>query len=1141
MLALASALQLVLPPESASATSPPPPAAQAWGENGEGQSGIGVEPWSTTPVLVASGQRSADDSFVQVSVGEASACGVTRSGNAYCWGRGRSGALGNGSEEESSTPVLVAQGARQADDTFISVSVGDAFACGLSGRGKAFCWGENGWGQLGSGNQTNSTTPVAVSGSWVFKTLDVGEVNACGIVTQGVVVCWGWNDYGQFGQNANYLSAYPNPWIVTNGLVSVVVGKQQVCGLSDVGVASCWGSGSSGELGNPAAQSPTGPIAVAGSLRFTLLTAGDGVTCGIATDDSAYCWGANSYGQLGTGNNVQASSPTRVVSNGELNGQAVTAVSAYSGSTCATTASGKAACWGDNLWGQVGNGTQVNVNAPAAVLQGAQGPASPWSQVSAGYNVTCGLSAGEAYCWGRREYGRLGNGTSTTVPSPMPMTSGDMPASDSLVVVDGGSLASCGIGMSGWVYCWGAGYAGALGNGTLATAYAPKAISPGSIPPGSQFASVSAGAQFACAQSTGGSLYCWGTNMAGQLGNGSMTSSLVPTTVDRGAKPIDDTWAAVAVGGEFACAISSSRRLFCWGSDYFGQLGNGVTSGPFSTPQSVTVPGPWKAIATGAHHACAIAIDDSTYCWGWNGAGQLGIGSNTNADQPTMINSTNLSAGEVFRSLAASDSNTCGVTSSARIFCWGANNYGQLGTGSGGGSTVPVLIATPGGVSPAPQYVSVTSGYESACALATSGTAYCWGANYYGQLGDGTYTSRSTPAAASGGPYRAVAAGSYVVNAINVTAPSPPTLTSSTVTQTSATISFAAGDDGGSTITNYQYSLNGGGWTELAPLDVTSPVTITGLTPGTTYGVQLRAVNGLGAGAASNVLSVTTMPIPPTPPAPVTPPGVPVGVAATPGDRSVTLTWSPPAASGVPPASGYQVESTEPGATCTTATTGCSVTGLINGREYAFRVRAISYSAVGAWSAWTAKVTPVGVPSAPSSVVAVAGDGSALVSWQVPGDDGGSPIVNYTVRSSPGDASCTATTRSCEVSGLTNGVTYTFTVVATNAVGSSAASAPSDAVTPERRVEPSILISGSRSLRASGDRVTIIGVTTGLIGSEAQAWVKASGRRDFSRRGEPVVISETERFRWTGTIRRAVQVYFASGDVRSNKITLPRR
>ena len=1149
-----------------------PPAAAAvplgagWGSNSSGQIGTGEEPWAKSPVLVAEGERSPDDPLIQVSAGSYSSCGVTQTGKAYCWGDGTLGALGNGTNAVATTPVLVAQGARQGDDTFVSVSVGGNFACGLSGRSEVYCWGWNNYGQLGSGNDLTSTVPVRVAGPVEFRSVTAGQENGCGIAADDSVYCWGANRYGQLGTGSSG-SPVSTPTRISGGemppdfaAVAVSIGFTHACAVGSTGTAYCWGSNSHGQLGNGLwSFSASAPVAVTGSLSFRGIATGDSATCGVTIDDSAYCWGSGRSGQLGIGSPgpFSQTSPAQVVTAGVLAGQRIDGVALYGSTTCAVTTSGRAVCWGSNSDGQVGDGTRTTAFVPTSVISGEKWPeATPWLQISAGNDWTCAVAGGEAYCWGYRAKGALGNGTTLFLTNPAEMARGAMEPNETLSQISAGEATACGVGTSRRIYCWGTGDGGQLGNGTTGSAYAPVAILPGESPSDNTFAEVSIRTGTACARSIGGGLFCWGSNHNGQLGNGFQTASTTPVKVLDGGKPIDDTWASVATGAAFTCALASDDSAYCWGSNQFGQVGNAGVSNDYLTPQPITPAGPWKQVSAGNIHACALSGDDSAYCWGYNGNGELGDGTRTLRKQPTLVDRANLQSGESFTSLAPGEIHSCGLTSLGRILCWGGNDSGQLGNGSTVPSTIPIATA-PAGIGAGVTYAAVTTSRNFSCGLATTGTAYCWGTNDYGQLGDGTFTQRLVPTEVTGpGPVRfsAISAGSTSVMGIQVApdVPSAPTLTSATTTTSTARISFTAGANGGSVVTNYEYSLDGGPWVALSPPDKSSPVTINGLTAGTTYSVSLRAVNGAGPGGPSAPLSVTTQgtapsptpaPPAPTPPAPmpITPPGAPTDVVATPGDRTATVTWSPPMGPGSATALTYQVESTDPGVTCTSTITTCTVTGLVNGREYSFRVRAASDGTAGAWSEWSAKVRPVGVPSAPTRVLAVPGDDTALVSWQAPTDDGGSPILGYTVRATPGQASCTVLALSCAMTGLTNGTTYTFTVVATNGVGPSLASAPSNAVTPERRVQPSIVITGSRADRTPRERVAIMGVTTGLIGTEAQAWVKPQGRATFAARGEPIVIGETERFRWTGNIRRAAQVYFTAGDVRSNKITLPRR
>ena len=268
-------------------------------------------------------------------------------------------------------------------------------------------------------------------------------------------------------------------------------------------------------------------------------------------------------------------------------------------------------------------------------------------------------------------------------------------------------------------------------------------------------------------------------------------------------------------------------------------------------------------------------------------------------------------------------------------------------------------------------------------------------------------------------------------------APAAPTSLDATPGNGTASISFTEGQDGLSTITNHQYTLDDSTWTALSPAATSGPITIPGLTNGTAYSIKLRAVNGVGVGAASSAVTVT----------PRTVPGAPTAAAATAGDAQASLSWTAPTDDGGDPITGYTATADPGGASCTSATTSCSVTGLANGTAYTFTVTATNGAGASIASASTAAVTPRTVPDAPGGVTATGGNTQATVSWSVPGN-GGDPITSYTATADPGGASCTTAGTSCTITGLTNGQAYTFTVTATNGVGTGPTSTPSASVTP---------------------------------------------------------------------------------------------
>ncbi|GIO14823.1 hypothetical protein J19TS2_43780 [Cohnella xylanilytica] len=282
------------------------------------------------------------------------------------------------------------------------------------------------------------------------------------------------------------------------------------------------------------------------------------------------------------------------------------------------------------------------------------------------------------------------------------------------------------------------------------------------------------------------------------------------------------------------------------------------------------------------------------------------------------------------------------------------------------------------------------------------------------------------------------------VTVIVGTLPGAPTDVTAVAGDGEATVSFTPpASDGGSAITGYTVTSSPGGFTASG---TSSPIKVTGLTNGTSYTFAVTATNGIGTGAASAPSNSVT------PKAPATVPGAPTDVMAVAGDGEAMISFTPPASDGGSAITGYTVTSSPDGLTATGTSTSIKVTGLTNGTPYTFTVTATNGVGTGAASAPSNSVTPMApatVPGAPTDVTAAAGDGEATISFTPPASDGGRTITGYTVTSSPGGFTGTGTSSPIKVTGLTNGTSYTFTVTATNGVGTGAASAPSNSVTPK--------------------------------------------------------------------------------------------
>jgi len=349
-------------------------------------------------------------------------------------------------------------------------------------------------------------------------------------------------------------------------------------------------------------------------------------------------------------------------------GQALAAtpsVSAGGTHTCAVLSIGSVQCWGDNDFGQLGNGSYTGSRVPTPV----SGLANA-TTVSLGYYHACAvLGGGTVQCWGAGE--TLGNGTTTG--SNVPVTVSGIANATS---VSAGQSHTCALLTSGGVRCWGDNSYGQLGNGSYNYGNVPVTVS--GI---SNAIAVSAGQFHTCALLIGGAIQCWGYNRSGRLGNGNTTDSKVPVTVSGIASAT-----AVSAGGSRTCAVLSSGEVRCWGDNGFGQLGNGShTGGIFSVAVSGIASA--TSVSVGQNHSCSVLGGGGIQCWGGND-GQLGNGSKTSSNVPVAVtgvaNATVVSAGA---------SHTCAVLGSGTVQCWGVSGYfNRLGDGSTSDSTIPVQV-----------------------------------------------------------------------------------------------------------------------------------------------------------------------------------------------------------------------------------------------------------------------------------------------------------------------------------------------------------------------------------------------------------------------------------------------------------------
>ena len=335
------------------------------------------------------------------------------------------------------------------------VTTGTFHTCAVLTSGAVKCWGDNHAGQLGDGTQTGRLTPVQVSGLGAgVSSIAAGGSHTCAVLTSGAARCWGDNEYGQVGDGTD--TVRPSPVQVSGlgvGVSSISAGNSHTCAVLDSGAAKCWGRNNHGALGVAPGSSGLTPVQVSGLGSGVLsISAGNSHTCAVLTSGAAKCWGDNEYGQVGDGTDTDRSSPVQVF--GLSAG--VSSITTGALHTCATLTSGAARCWGANHFDQLGVGhpyvefsyTPVQVHGMGAGV----------SSITAGRITTCAvLTSGALECWGNNSYGI---GSSTGLPEEVAGLGAGVSSSSA------GDDHSCVVLTSGAANCWGYNWAGQVGDGT---------------------------------------------------------------------------------------------------------------------------------------------------------------------------------------------------------------------------------------------------------------------------------------------------------------------------------------------------------------------------------------------------------------------------------------------------------------------------------------------------------------------------------------------------------------------------------------------------------------------------------------------------------------------------------------------------
>ncbi|MFC1480379.1 hypothetical protein ACFL5Y_02900, partial [Candidatus Omnitrophota bacterium] len=728
-------------------------------------------------------------------------------GGIYAWGSNSYGQLGNNSITDSLIPVVVVGVDGVGELTGISqIAAGGNHTVALTNGAEVYAWGYNGMGQLGDGTTDDSPTPVLVSGLTGVSQIAAGSTHTVARKDDGSVYTWGGNEYGQLGNGDSSMdSSVPVAVLGVDG-VGELTGISQIAagGYHTVALKSdetevyTWGDNTYGQLGDPSvvaqlpstvAHSPT-PVKVVGVGGAGLLSgisqiaAGGYHTVALKSDETEiYAWGYNEYGQLGDGTTDNSSVPvivTRASGLGSLTG--ISQIAAGGNHTVALKTGGIGVyAWGDNSQSQLGADSSAitQSSTPLVVMKadGATDPLTGISQIAAGASNTAALKVGgsRVYTWGNNDSGQLGDNSTTQSAVPVEVLSrvGSTGSLTDISQIVAGHAHTVALKSDGTrVYAWGWNNVGQLGvgEGTIAYSLRPVVVlGVGGEGPLTGISQIAAGFYHTLAlKADGTEVYAWGSNSVGQLGDDNVSGSQSPIpVVVSGVGGIDylTDISQIAAGVSHSVALKSDgTEVYAWGSNSDGQLGDPSIVDQSPTPVVVlrgqgSGSGDYltdiSQIAAGYLHTVALKSDGTeVYTWGDNAYGQLGNGDEDYNYSPTPVKVVGVGGTDLLTyisQIAAGAYHTVALKSDeTEVYAWGDNRVGQLGDPSVAIKT-PTPVVVVGVADPVLTGISqIAAGAGHTVALKTDGSVCAWGSNEDGQLGDNSTTYSSRPVVVSG-------------------------------------------------------------------------------------------------------------------------------------------------------------------------------------------------------------------------------------------------------------------------------------------------------------------------------------------------------------------------------------------------------
>ncbi|MDH5716766.1 MAG: DUF4215 domain-containing protein [Spirochaetia bacterium] len=800
----------------------------AWGSNSFGQLGDGTEVAKNRPVQIGT-----DMNWLKIEAGNYCSYAIKIDGTLWAWGYNSDGRLGDGSQQGKNSPTQVA-----GDTDWAFISAGADHTLALKTGGTLWAWGYNSDGQLGDDTNVQKNAPVQIDTETTWQSISAGFKYSAAIKNDGSLWVWGDGSFNKLGLGSDLTDKYaPYPmgscsypsiadqatceansytWTIDTDWLMVSAGYRDTMALKTNNTLYAWGMNTYGEVGlgntsgyswpqlvgycdgygSPIHQSAceSGGYTWVYDTDWVFIETGLYTSFAKKTDGSIWVWGLNNDYQLGMGDGYNAYYTPQLLGKCSIEGyyrkdecetatgtwifdtnwvSVSTGIQSTSKFTTALKSDGTIWIWGQNDLGQLGDGTKFSeyIKKPTQTI------ASSWAFIgtngSTRYHGAAINKNGSLYTWGKGT--ALGLGDNSDHDSPQlvgactnasyfnqadcELNAGTWNYDTNWLNVSAGSYYNIAIKNDHTLWAWGSNSSGRLGLGNTLNYNIPQLV--GSCTIGGFYTKsdcednagtwnydtnwniASAGDYTVLAIKTDGTLWSWGSNTYGQLGDGTNGAKYSPVQIGS-----DTTWVDAKTHTFHSVGLKDNGTIYTWGHNTYGQLGLGDTTHR-DTPQLVgvcTISGyytqtdcetnagtwnydsDWENISIGKYFTMAVKIDGTIWGWGHNESKVLGSSVSTNSTNtaPLLV-----SADADWKDISASDNHVLAVKANGTLWAWGNNYYGQLGADSIGNGS----FGTPVQIGSDANWVSVYAGQIHSFALKADGTLWAWGENIYNQLG----------------------------------------------------------------------------------------------------------------------------------------------------------------------------------------------------------------------------------------------------------------------------------------------------------------------------------------------------------------------------------------------------------------------